>query len=172
MSTEDLQYAKDGFELCMKNPNVFDNFHNKGHNPRHKNELKTESRIGDIHYLKLPALALPLTGKDKYVCPTSHTQALEIALREVDRVLIIGWRAGDKLLLETLKKHLRPEKYNILVVSNGVESAKEIVNRIKGAFSTHYANINANIAAYKGRGFSGFVSDEKTSHDFFRTNII
>ena len=164
VSTEDLQYAKDGFELWMKNPNVFDNFHIKGHNPRHKNELKTaaDNRIGDVHYLQLPALALPLTGKDRYVCPESHTQALERALPEVDRVLIIGWRAGDPLLLKMLKKHLRSMKYKILVVSNGIESAKEIVNSIKGALGIHYADISA----YKGKGFSGFVSDE-ISNTFF-----
>lgn len=54
----------------------------------------------------LPALALPLQDKNNFVCPKSHIDILESCLKEISKVLIIGWGAADPFLLEELNKHI------------------------------------------------------------------
>lgn len=75
--------------------------------------------------ISLPALALPLKEKGNYICPDSHIKSLEQALSSVDRVIIIGWSAGDSFLIELLNKALSDRKLPIAVV--GGKSTKDKV---------------------------------------------
>jgi hypothetical protein len=47
----------------------------------------------------VPALDVPLENKDEYVCPKNHIDALVESLSQVDRMLVIGWRATERKFL-------------------------------------------------------------------------
>jgi hypothetical protein len=48
----------------------------------------------------LPAMALPVANKADFECPPEHIEALKADLPEVDRVLMIGWRAAEPHAIE------------------------------------------------------------------------
>lgn len=56
---------------------------------------------GGERYL-LPALAVPLKEKAIYLCPQSHQDHLQRLLPEVDRIISIGWKAGEPDFVGTL----------------------------------------------------------------------
>jgi hypothetical protein len=51
----------------------------------------------------VPAIAIPVDGKDAFEMPPSHKEAMLRWLPEVNMVLIIGWRGGDPHLLEAMR---------------------------------------------------------------------
>lgn len=55
-----------------------------------------------------PAIAIPIAGKDEsdFVCPTEHTSQLIEALSKTDRILVVGWGAGDPALVKLIRKHV------------------------------------------------------------------
>lgn len=56
----------------------------------------------------LPALALPVNDKQRFICPPSHVSELRRFLSQSELVLIIGWRAADPMLVEEMRNALRP----------------------------------------------------------------
>lgn len=70
-----------------------------------KEIIKVETkRTGDY-----PAIAVPIAGKDKseFICPTEHTNQLTEALSKTDRILLVGWAAGDPALIQLIKEHVK-----------------------------------------------------------------
>ncbi len=115
---------KTNFQLYLENPGLLENLRKEKIAPYHKQEFARKN-TGSREFLKFPALALPLNEKDDYICPLSHIQTLERVLPNIDRVLIIGWSAGDPLLLEILKNNLPKMGYKALVVADTAENAEK-----------------------------------------------
>ncbi len=159
---EERSETLSGYEVCMANPDFIEQVKNQGSEPCHFQQFKGRTESSQFHWF--PALAIPLIGKGRYIPPKNHIQVLEQDLPTIDRVLIIGWRAGDPLLLETLKRHLPQMGYKVLIVSNTKEGAEETAKTVRKGLNL----INENVVSVMGGGFSGFVSDE-ISNTFFNS---
>jgi len=57
----------------------------------------------------IPALSVPVATKSVYECPPEQQQALLEVLPDVDRVLMIGWKAREKRLLESMAELMKKE---------------------------------------------------------------
>jgi len=53
-----------------------------------------------------PAIAIPVESKEVFECPAEHLAALTKALPEIDRMIVIGWRAAEEHFLKLLREHL------------------------------------------------------------------
>ncbi len=143
---------QDGYELCCKEPSFLQKI--KETNPPIKlSEIDSHSESRD--FFKFPALAIPLNGKDKFLCPPGHISSLTEELNRVDRILIIGWKAGDPWLLNLLKEHNACEGKRILVVSGSSSGAQEVAKVIKNKLNIEQKQIEC----YVG-GFTQFMGDD------------
>jgi hypothetical protein len=79
--------------------------------------------------LLYPALALPTTGKAGFECPPDHIEAMEAALAQVSRMLVIGWRAQEQHLLGLLDRVDR--EVQAQVVTSNAETATTIAQFIE-----------------------------------------
>lgn len=111
------------------------------------------------HYL--PAISVPISNKKKeFFCPQSHIDALINALDEIDRILIIGWRAKDLYLVNLLKKHSFAKKIPIYIVANSEAGSKEIAKE----FNT---DSKFNVHACEANGFGQFLQHSREFNDFW-----
>jgi hypothetical protein len=65
----------------------------------------------------IPALSIPVATKSVYECPPEQQQALTDALPDVDKVVVIGWKAGEKRFLESMAERMK-KSLRIMVVSS------------------------------------------------------
>jgi hypothetical protein len=98
-----------------------------------------------------PAMALPTRGKAGFVCPPEQILQLQFAIQEMDRLLMIGWKAEEKHMLEYLAK--APQRVRSHVVTSKIDSAVGLSNRLHGIIQ------GANPRPF-GDGFSGYVNSE------------
>lgn len=144
-------------------------------NPKHLEVLKAKDDVDPYHFKELdserdarfifPAIAVPIDDKHNFVCPTSHMDEARKILRETDKILIIGWKAGDKNILDEFKNNL-PQRFGVLAVTRDVESAIGVTKTIEG--------LNPNWVVDSkgvGGGFSGLITS-KDFKDFLRTDFI
>jgi hypothetical protein len=61
-----------------------------------------ERRVGLV-----PAIAIPVEKKAYFECPKPHLDQLERALPQVDKLLLVGWRATEDHFLSLLSAHLK-----------------------------------------------------------------
>jgi SIR2-like domain len=104
----------------------------------------------------VPAIAIPTQTKTTFECPPEHIEALEDWLPEVDRILIIGWRAQERHFLDMCKRHLAANPdVEVLVVSESPESARPTIS----ALTEHLpaACMHPSVSA----GFSRFAASDK-----------
>jgi hypothetical protein len=66
----------------------------------------------------VPAVAIPLRSKRDFVCPKHHVAALDAALDQCDRLVVIGWRATDKPFMELLKARVGTRPPTMIVCAN------------------------------------------------------
>jgi hypothetical protein len=104
-----------------------------------------------------PALAIPVEHKQRYECPQEHWRVMEEFLRQVTKLLIIGWRASESDFLDTLVKGMA-KKVRIMVVSGTENGADEVVRRISAKFRP--AGIVHDFVPSKP-GFSNFTSSSE-----------
>lgn len=104
----------------------------------------------------LPALAIPLFSKEKYVCPLLHVKELEEAFKSTDRILIIGWRGMDSNLIELINKI--SYRISITIVSSSIKSAE--------AFQAKLKNPNLFIEIPKNQGFTQFLRSPESDKFF------
>lgn len=105
----------------------------------------------------VPAIAIPTQTKTTFECPPEHIEALEEWLPEVDRILVLGWRAQERQFLDLCKKHLSTKTgIEGLVVSASQESAEGTVSELQHVLPK--ACLHPSGAA----GFSTFVDSEDT----------
>lgn len=98
-----------------------------------------------------PALALPLIGKNNYICPESHIELLKQRIGEIDRILIIGWKIRDPFLKDLIVEELK--KRNIPIAFVGGSNTEDIVKELD-------ETIKSNIKLINDKGFSNFLSSD------------
>jgi hypothetical protein len=76
----------------------------------------------------IPALALPLRSKARFVCPQEHLDVLNALLPQVDRILAIGWKAGEPHFLNLLRAV--PPGAKLVVVSRTLKTRLTVADRI------------------------------------------
>lgn len=77
-----------------------------------------------------PAIAIPVQKKGTFGCPVDHVDALKACLPQVQRLLVIGWRATDAPFLELLHEHGR-QAIRGLVVAGGPERATAVIDNLR-----------------------------------------
>jgi hypothetical protein len=79
-----------------------------------------------------PALAIPVESKLDFECPEQHLEALHAAIAEVDKLLVIGWRAAETPFLDLLAQSLQLP-VEALVVAGDSDAANDTADRMKAA---------------------------------------
>jgi integrase len=108
----------------------------------------------DVVFMKddryyVPAIAPPMTGKQRFVCPQGHIDTLMTDLHQVDRCLVIGWAAGESNFLSLWRDNCpRPTAH---VVSSNHEDAGLTATKLKEAIP------NGDFTAIAANGFSDFA---------------
>jgi hypothetical protein len=123
-----------------------------------KSGMKDDVIDGD-NYMEpsyLPCLALPMGEKDFVVCPDKHIEFLKQKIKDVDGILMIGWKAGDKYLCELLEMELKSRAIPITFV--GGSNASKTINSLPKL-------IRENIK-YSHDGFSDYIGSNE-AEDFF-----
>ncbi|MEK9134699.1 MAG: hypothetical protein AAB451_00095 [Patescibacteria group bacterium] len=147
---------KSSYNFLIKDPTYLkDQFKNKNRQIYIRRDYKetrqysaSDARV--IHYH--PEVAVPLADKDdSFVCPDSHINVVINALSEVDRILIVGWKAGDasfiKLMAENIKNPVK-----LTIVAGSQSASRDIYKRI-----SHIANLSPE---FSSSTFSSFVGDD------------
>ncbi|OGZ31897.1 MAG: hypothetical protein A2V69_00590 [Candidatus Portnoybacteria bacterium RBG_13_40_8] len=115
-----------------------------------------ENETKDRRLYLFPAVAIPLPQKD-FICPESHIKELETALGETDKILIIGWKAGDQRLINIMENTIK-KPVMITIVSKGENDIDEIKKKLSRIDKISFFNTNQN-------GFSDFI--QKGEHEKF-----
>ena len=111
--------------------------------------------------LLYPALAIPLFGKSSLPCPQSHLAQLKSEIKNIDRVIIIGWKVGDPFLRDLLIEELGERDIPIAFVG-GKNTNQTIIDLDK--------KIQSNITLRNDVGFSNFITSN-TARGFLRQEI-
>jgi hypothetical protein len=77
----------------------------------------------------LPAIAIPVEKKNRFVCPEEHIKAVEECISKTDKLLIIGWKGAEEDFVKLLAQGLRKGIPKMLVSRSG-ESAVKIRDRL------------------------------------------
>jgi len=114
----------------------------------------------------LPSIAIPVQTKTQstFECPPGHLQYLKAdLLKQVTKILIIGWQAREAHFLELLSSNLRKIEH-LMVVCGNHATAKSILDYF-------IAQVGPNAATAKGYiglgGFTDFVVNRE-GDEFFR----
>jgi hypothetical protein len=103
-------------------------------------------------WLFAPALAVPTVSKQTFVSPSNHLAELERIIPKVNKIVIVGWRAGEQHFLKMLKNRL-PDTVHAIAACAGGEA--ETLLRM------HEAGINVVCQRVRGPlGFTEFVVEE------------
>jgi hypothetical protein len=76
-----------------------------------------------------PAIAIPLESKTDYECPSDHISDLTQMLHDVDRVIIIGWRAADKPFVELISQIIKRDLI-FFIVCGSEEDINETISNL------------------------------------------
>lgn len=85
---------------------------------------------GTTMYL-YPAVAIPIARKNSFVCPSHHIAVLKQALETTDRILIVGWKAGDDHLLDMIATNLKQPTRIAVVVSKDKDVNIQVQQRLE-----------------------------------------
>ena len=99
--------------------------------------------------MQIPAIALPLKGKQSFICPDDQIKILETTLNIVDRIIIIGWSAGDMYLVDKLRNSLGERNVPVALVCG--KKSKDVIWNNLGSLAK---NINMN----NEEGFQSFLA--------------
>lgn len=106
----------------------------------------------------LPAISAPVRGKtaDSFECPEEHLAMFRSSAREVDRVLVVGWR-GEERHFHELWKETVPSGVPALVVSDTAENAMGTAHLLQKSELIGQASL------FPG-GFSSLVGSDALEH--------
>jgi len=124
----DHHNLKDSYGYLKQYPEHLDNLRNGGAYPYHKNQILKSSQSRNGILFNFPAIAIPISKKDHFVCPNDHLAQLKREIPLIDRVLIIGWSGKDPLLIEQMV-NLRAGT-PVFVVSKDKKEAQETIDNI------------------------------------------
>jgi len=134
-------------DYYKKHPEYLSQLRQIGAHPYHTNQLKNHSNLAIF-----PAIAVPLSNKDTFVCPERHTLQIKTVLKNADKILIIGWKAGDKILVDLIEKNIN-KQVPVTIVTEKKESSEEVASNLR-----HIKNLNFRLV---NSGFSGFISSDE-----------
>lgn len=109
----------------------------------------------------MPNISLPINQKIDYVCPTSHIEIFKKEINNIDRVIIIGWKAADEYLLKLLSDNLRDKNIPIFIACHN--SSEEVAKRLKEKYNLWSIPLN--------QGFSDFIESGKCEEILTATNF-
>lgn len=101
----------------------------------------------------LPAIALPLESKVSYVCPDDHVDALKQCIAKADRIVMIGWKAGDPYLVDLLNSELKENALPIAIAC-GANSKDTILEKLG-------TSLNKQVKIIDEGGFSSFLNSDR-----------
>jgi UDP-2,3-diacylglucosamine pyrophosphatase LpxH len=82
---------------------------------------------GDI--LLFPAFTIPLQSKSHFECPPEHIRVLEEALPQIDKLLLIGWRATERPFVNLLAKGLS-NRTRTMIVAGTQDDVRQTSNNL------------------------------------------
>jgi hypothetical protein len=77
-----------------------------------------------------PALAIPVESKQEYECPQEQLKALQDCIPQVNKILLIGWRASEKSFLQLLKEKLGETRVHMMAVDGSARGSNESMGRL------------------------------------------
>lgn len=93
--------------------------------------VATEHPIGRAGRTPLfPAIAIPVETKHSYECPPEHLEVLYAAIREVSRLLLIGWRGTEVPFLQLLSGNV-PRQMPVMIVAGTRGAAEEVAHTLQ-----------------------------------------
>jgi hypothetical protein len=115
-------------------------------------------RVPDFPMLKVenklvfPALTIPIENKDEFECPGEHVETLARHIRNVTKIITVGWRATERKFLDMLSNRLTglAGAPHMMIISGSKTGCQETLQNLGGARSTYYP---------VGNGFSGLILD-------------
>ncbi len=114
-------------------------------------ERKNNQFDGDSWLYYLPAIAVPIASKAKSVCPPAHIKVLINEIKKVDRILVVGWRAQDKYLLDLMKENLQG-LLTLEIISSNKEEATKLIPRFQDI-----PQVKTNIIVKDYNGYTDFL---------------
>jgi hypothetical protein len=109
-------------------------------------------------FICFPAMIIPEPiGKDFII--EAYRSFLEDILKEATKIIVIGWRGGDKYFMDLISKSV-PKKTCELYLIDYADGANQVRNNFKGI--NEWKQINC----YKF-GFSGLIGDPKLLDQIF-----
>ena len=106
-------------------------------------------------YAAIPALAVPTVEKSVFECPEEHVDLLKRLLPQVDRVLIIGWRAQERTFVEIVGDLVNADSLRGSVISGSRKGAEETVLRLQEIWA------GADLTPFP-KGFTEFVLTDES----------
>lgn len=100
-----------------------------------------------------PQILIPYKDKDEFVMPDDHIMMMNNTLRDVEEILIIGWKGTEELFMKRLKDSIGNTQVKITVVNMG-DTSKETEEILRGSLS------NIKELRFCENGFSDFVRKE------------
>lgn len=94
-------------------------------------EIRRDWRTGVRGTAWVPALALPVQNKSHFVWPADQQERLVAQLPEVNRILVIGWRAMERHFLALLHQYLQPEMTRVLIANKTLVEGQEAWDRLR-----------------------------------------
>jgi hypothetical protein len=80
----------------------------------------------------IPAIAIPVIGKAAFECPPGHVEVLKQVLADTRKVIVVGWKAGERHFLQLLRERL-PSGLPAQIVCGGLQHAQQTVDQMRGA---------------------------------------
>lgn len=110
------------------------------------------------NFHSFPAIAIPTKESKDFICPKEHLEVLASFLQFTEKILIIGWKAGDKKFVDFLESNIQ-KKTSVAIVSGtkgDISQVKEQLRHIK----------NLDLDFMEKEGFSKFVEDDECDKFF------
>jgi hypothetical protein len=104
----------------------------------------------------VPAIAIPVEKKASFECPQPHLDLLKELLPDVDRLLLIGWRAREDHFLALLQAHLKGPLL-VQVVAGTESEASGIASGLQGG---PFSKLEVKWE-YAPAGFTDFIVNQR-----------
>ena len=124
-------------------------------NMYHDKRIAQSSSTSSIH--QFPVIAIPTFNTKQFFCPDHHISELKVAMHQIDRVLIIGWKAGDIHLIKMMEDNIT-QPVAIAVVGGSRAGIKEVRDKL--------SNIKNATFSMEVVGFSNFIKSKECTTFF------
>lgn len=123
-------------------------------------EMRTNWSSGVQGEAWVPALAVPIESKSAFVLPDHHRERLVVDLQEVDRVLVVGWRATEQHFLKLVADHVVKDLRGVVVACNNRDESRATAL----ALLSGRGAVRGQVSHEHDLGFSDLVGHEIVEH--------